>query len=205
MDLEIYCRVFRVPDAIVEPDDDASFSSNMVSIRVIVTFMPYSDSETEEEEDDDEGETSERTFLVERQRFLLEETSRSTVRQIFLDMNVPPQEFWINYILCDVRHYERCNVGSEKVLHLEVEIEVPVQTHTSDGLGPVPATKSSIDALETVKVEGSVNQRCSICLEEILIGSEAICMPCSHLYHRSCICNWLERSRVCPMCRFEVV
>ncbi|XP_057989137.1 uncharacterized protein LOC110666778 [Hevea brasiliensis] len=143
-DYEIYCNVIPVDD-ISEPEDNASISSDMFSIKVIATFMPHLDSAMEEEEDvddDDESEsnslllyansecdTSQRTFLVERNRFLHEETSRSTVRQILLDMNVPIQEFLIDQILNNVRqiasdHY-KYNMGRHKVLHLAINIEVP--------------------------------------------------------------------------------
>ncbi|KAJ9140613.1 hypothetical protein P3X46_031241 [Hevea brasiliensis] len=224
-DYEINCDVIPLHH-IVEPQN-ASFSSNMFSITVNATFMPHFDSAMVEEEDDydesnlillcaeSEWDTTQRTFLVERDRFLQPETSRSTVRQILLDMNVPIQEFLIEQIVDDVRQFgsdhDENNVSPHKVLHLEVNIEVPPiifevasDDDPADSSLLVPATKSSIEALEIVKVDGPRNQQCTICLEEILIGSEAVRMPCSHLYHHRCICTWLERSRVCPLCRFEI-
>jgi hypothetical protein len=73
----------------------------------------------------------------------------------------------------------------------------------------VPATKSAIDeALQNVRIdEGSCTTReCSICLEDFCNGlePEVVCMPCSHLYHRSCIVRWLQTSHLCPMCRFPM-
>lgn len=70
---------------------------------------------------------------------------------------------------------------------------------------PVPATKSSIAALKKVKVENlSVMNECSICLEEFSTGLEVIGMPCSHVYHKDCIVEWLKRSHLCPLCRFSM-
>ncbi|KAJ9159321.1 hypothetical protein P3X46_024832 [Hevea brasiliensis] len=212
-DCEIYCNVIPLHH-FVEPQD-ASFSSNMFSIKVIATFIPHLHSAMEEEDDDEsnslllyanlECDTSQRTFLVELDRFLHPEISRSTVRQILLDMN----------IIYNVRRFgsdhDKYSVSPRKDLLLVVNIEVPAiifEVASNDDPADlsllVPATKSSIEALEIVKVDGPMNQQCSICLEEMLIGSEAICMPCSHLYHHRCICNWLERSRVCPLCGFEI-
>ncbi|KAJ9159328.1 hypothetical protein P3X46_024839 [Hevea brasiliensis] len=195
-DYEIYCNVIPLHN-IVEPQD-ASFSRNMFSIKVIATFMPHLDSAMEEADDDEsnslllyanlECDTSQRTFLVERDRFLHPEISRSTVRQILLDMNVPIQEFLIEQIMYNVRRFgtdhDKYNVSPRKVLHLVVNIEVPaIISEVASDDDPadlsllVPATKSSIEALEIVKVDRPMNQQSCSCLEEILIGSEAICMP----------------------------
>ncbi|GAU18493.1 hypothetical protein TSUD_366760 [Trifolium subterraneum] len=43
---------------------------------------------------------------------------------------------------------------------------------------------------------------CSVCLVEFLVGSKAIQLPCSHIYHDECIMSWFDRSKnTCPMCR----
>ena len=47
-------------------------------------------------------------------------------------------------------------------------------------------------------------EKCVICLEDIESGSEAACLPCSHVYHQNCILKWVERSYNCPLCRFQI-
>lgn len=47
-------------------------------------------------------------------------------------------------------------------------------------------------------------ESCTICLEEFEAGSEALCMPCTHIFHAGCIVKWLNESHYCPVCRFEV-
>ncbi|KAF2320756.1 hypothetical protein GH714_030533 [Hevea brasiliensis] len=137
-----------------------------------------------EEEDDDESNSlllyanlecnaSQRTFLVERECFLHPEISRSTVRQILLDMNVPIEEFLIEQIIYNVRRFgsdhDKYNLSPRKVLHLVVNIEVPAiifevasDNDPADLSLLVPATKSSIEALEIVKVDGPMNQQCVV-------------------------------------------
>ncbi|XP_022715729.1 E3 ubiquitin-protein ligase RNF181 homolog [Durio zibethinus] len=66
------------------------------------------------------------------------------------------------------------------------------------------ASKGAIEALEKVKFEGNFTRQCVICLEEILDGSKASRMPCSHVYHQDCIVNWLEKSNLCPLCQFQM-
>ncbi|XP_058081404.1 uncharacterized protein LOC131229455 [Magnolia sinica] len=54
--------------------------------------------------------------------------------------------------------------------------------------------------LETCQIDRwDYTKDCSICLE--LLSEEVVHMPCSHLFHRSCIGRWLEISDLCPMCR----
>lgn len=94
------------------------------------------------------------------------------------------------------------------VVHIEACIDVFVEHFGGSGeeeaAAPkfVPASRAAISKLETATVEESAV--CAVCLEEMTVGSDATCMPCSHLYHRGCIVKWLQKSRVCPMCRFSL-
>ena len=59
----------------------------------------------------------------------------------------------------------------------------------------IPATKSSVEALEKFRFQQQSDSvlvgECIICLEEFETGSELIRMPCSHVYHGHCILKWL--------------
>ena len=45
---------------------------------------------------------------------------------------------------------------------------------------------------------------CPVCQEELKVGTEAVKLPCLHLYHQDCILPWLQKRNTCPMCRFEL-
>ncbi|XP_068336659.1 uncharacterized protein [Pyrus communis] len=94
------------------------------------------------------------------------------------------------------------------LVHMEASISIDaVDDEPPVDVQPafVPASKSSIEKLERVKVEASSQGVCcSICLAEIVVGSEALGMPCLHFYHEECIVEWLEKSRFCPLCRFSM-
>jgi E3 ubiquitin-protein ligase RNF115/126 len=62
---------------------------------------------------------------------------------------------------------------------------------------------------------------CTICKDEFAAGVSATQLPCSHLYHRECIGEWLKKvcpahiawrcaltrplqHNSCPVCRFEL-
>jgi len=46
---------------------------------------------------------------------------------------------------------------------------------------------------------------CSICLAIFSQGDEARKLPCKHLFHRSCIDEWLTKQNACPMCRVHIL
>ncbi|CAN0927520.1 E3 ubiquitin-protein ligase RING1-like [Linum grandiflorum] len=67
------------------------------------------------------------------------------------------------------------------------------------------ASKAAIEKLEVVADYGldrSGEDCCSICLAEM--GGRVIRMECKHVFHQSCLMNWLKTSKSCPLCRFQV-
>ncbi|XP_068644950.1 E3 ubiquitin-protein ligase RING1-like [Aristolochia californica] len=71
--------------------------------------------------------------------------------------------------------------------------------------GMVPTTSSSIESLKTKQVGAKkLKEICTICLDQFSVGVKVVQMPCVHTFHRDCIVSWLERSHVCPLCRFEM-
>ncbi|XP_073114182.1 uncharacterized protein [Elaeis guineensis] len=73
--------------------------------------------------------------------------------------------------------------------------------------GSVPASESSIKTLDTKTYQGEGEDGstiCSICLENFEAGAELIVLPCCHEFHCSCATKWLERSHLCPLCRYPM-
>ena len=68
----------------------------------------------------------------------------------------------------------------------------------------VRATESSIKKLKDVIVGDRERGPCPVCLENFTVGSHVTRMPCSHTFHRTCILSWLNKSHVCPLCRFQL-
>ncbi|GJM86724.1 hypothetical protein PR202_ga02612 [Eleusine coracana subsp. coracana] len=47
---------------------------------------------------------------------------------------------------------------------------------------------------------------CAVCLEAFQAGDRCRVLPgCEHGFHAQCVDSWLRKSRVCPICRAEVV
>lgn len=62
-------------------------------------------------------------------------------------------------------------------------------------------------AVEYVRVKGSDVEsmgRCSICIQEVELRSYVSRLPCSHMFHRDCIGEWLTTSHLCPLCRLSL-
>lgn len=45
---------------------------------------------------------------------------------------------------------------------------------------------------------------CVICLTEFQLGDRVRRLACIHLFHLSCVDNWLRGNRCCPVCRVDV-
>uniref|UniRef100_A0A7N0V136 RING-type E3 ubiquitin transferase n=1 Tax=Kalanchoe fedtschenkoi TaxID=63787 RepID=A0A7N0V136_KALFE len=78
---------------------------------------------------------------------------------------------------------------------------------SSQRRGPPAASRSSINAMPTVKIKKShlrSDSQCPVCMERFELGSEAKQMPCKHLYHSACITPWLAQHNSCPVCRYEM-
>lgn len=119
------------------------------------------------------------------------------------------------------------NAGRE-VLRIEIQVLVRVpheeeEEVMEEQVGFMAASKSSIEGLERVKlgeidvalplkkrrrrVLGWNDEECAICLEEFRFRSEAeevVRMPCGHFFHESCVVRWLEKSHLCPLCRYSM-
>ncbi|KAL5818819.1 hypothetical protein ACOSQ3_022754 [Xanthoceras sorbifolium] len=111
-------------------------------------------------------------------------------------------------------------IASDEIGHLQFlplifeAISSPAEPESAGGLVQLQQLDNSIildgESFEEVpillkeeKVEDSTN--CSICLESVSVGKIVARLPCSHLYHTTCIIRWLHKKPTCPLCRAPVV
>ena len=61
------------------------------------------------------------------------------------------------------------------------------------------------EKLNKFMLETKIDQKCNICLEDMIAGEEVVVLPCDHTYHSNCILTYLEEYNYkCPICRKEV-
>lgn len=59
---------------------------------------------------------------------------------------------------------------------------------------------------ECSKAGAGAGAECAVCLEAFQAGDRCRVLPrCEHGFHAQCVDQWLRKSRVCPVCRAEVV
>ncbi|KAF7815551.1 putative E3 ubiquitin-protein ligase RHC1A [Senna tora] len=81
------------------------------------------------------------------------------------------------------------------------------QLTMNDRQGPAPASRSSIDAMPTIRITRAhlrSDSHCPVCQDRFELGSEAREMPCNHIYHSDCIVPWLVQHNSCPVCRVQL-
>lgn len=72
--------------------------------------------------------------------------------------------------------------------------------------GAPPAADELIKKLPRRKVDSSMlgsdgRAECSICMDNVEIGTEVAHLPCTHWFHYECIESWLKEHDTCPHCR----
>ena len=55
------------------------------------------------------------------------------------------------------------------------------------------------------KYSKNKEKKCSICLIKYQKPDILKEFPCKHIYHKNCILKWLDKSNICPLCKYDIV
>lgn len=69
---------------------------------------------------------------------------------------------------------------------------------------PPPLAQAVLCSLEPTWLAADADDSCSICLERMCEGEEALQLSCQHAFHAACLRPWLARSGSCPLCKHAV-
>ncbi|PHH78585.1 hypothetical protein CDD80_6627 [Ophiocordyceps camponoti-rufipedis] len=72
-----------------------------------------------------------------------------------------------------------------------------------------PASAEALRTLERKSVDremlrGESKTECTICIEDMTIGDQAVVLPCKHWFHEDCVVLWLKEHNTCPICRTPI-
>ncbi|KAI3629999.1 hypothetical protein MIR68_011434 [Amoeboaphelidium protococcarum] len=67
-----------------------------------------------------------------------------------------------------------------------------------------PSAVSALHVIDLDQISANASSDCPICMDA-LKSSTAVALPCGHIYHQSCVSQWLlNHSNQCCMCRYEL-
>lgn len=74
---------------------------------------------------------------------------------------------------------------------------------------PAPASEEAIEKLPRKKLDEAMlgpelKGECTICIDEMKEGDEAVVLPCRHWFHEQCVVLWLKQHNTCPICRAAI-
>jgi hypothetical protein len=89
-----------------------------------------------------------------------------------------------------------------------VEVARPLSSDQT----PETVAESDKEAVRNMIQQQSISE-CSICQDSIDANIESYCSgqsnlvitPCGHVFHASCLHEWLENNNTCPLCRHELL
>ena len=55
------------------------------------------------------------------------------------------------------------------------------------------------------KYSKNKEKKCSICLIKYQKPDILKEFPCKHIYHKNCILKWLDKSNICPLCKYDII
>ena len=83
----------------------------------------------------------------------------------------------------------------------EKEKEIGVSKSTYEKLKKFEVNETYCNKGKDGKIE---KPNCIICIADMEINTKGLLIPCGHMFHESCIKEWLEKNSTCPICKFKL-
>ncbi|KAM7278999.1 hypothetical protein ACFE04_006133 [Oxalis oulophora] len=146
------------------------------------------------------------TRNIERYKLLDNNTNRVELETILAELDVPDGPFVVISKILDCAREMICQdtFGNQKIWPMKVTIWNDMIVAGYEYMDE-DEEEESMQMVPTIVSEDSMNKECLVCLEELLLGSEATSLPCSHLFHGDCIIKWVHQKNTCPTCRSDIV
>lgn len=100
------------------------------------------------------------------------------------------------------------SLESVNTTNLRIHERIRAENTNTSARGAPPAAISFVKNLPRLIVDRDLENiddlACAICKDSVQSGTVVNQLPCSHIYHPSCITPWLSERNSCPLCRFEL-
>lgn len=105
-------------------------------------------------------------------------------------------ERWTHQNCSDVGESENSNSSEENEINVEGSV---IDTEEENNL--IEKINEQIND-ETIIMP---DERCPICLESFDKQTTGNKIECEHIFHKSCIVEWLKKNTTCPVCRKNII
>lgn len=79
------------------------------------------------------------------------------------------------------------------------------ETESSNEMAEIEIRKNSLKVIIYSKSPfAKANTSCAVCLSDLDAKDLVKELPCRHVFHASCIDEWLNRSSLCPLCKGDI-
>jgi hypothetical protein len=69
----------------------------------------------------------------------------------------------------------------------------------------VTTDENSLNNLHILKIDIEQNEKCTICMEEMIENDEYFDIECKHIFHKGCLETYLKNyNHICPVCRKDI-
>jgi len=69
----------------------------------------------------------------------------------------------------------------------------------------ITTDENSLNNLIILKISHEQNEKCTICLEDMVENDEYFNIECKHIFHKNCLETYLKNyNHICPVCRKEI-
>lgn len=120
----------------------------------------------------------------------------------------PPTPLSMLSVILNLSHPRSADAAysQEEFDHLITRL---MENNGDTGTAAPPATETAIRSLPRKKVDKEMmgtegNAECSICMDNVELGTEVTVLPCTHWFHYDCIEAWLKQHNTCPHCRRSI-
>lgn len=76
--------------------------------------------------------------------------------------------------------------------------------HAAKGANEAAIDSLNLTSLSEEHLRSVDNNTCPICINEMVVGEQARYLPCRHLFHKTCVDEWLRVNASCPTCRASI-